>query len=618
MSSKRKHSSSWAHFTEDTSERKRAKCKYCSTFISIAGGSFGNLNRHMKTKHPLIPLTIERQSPVDVPDSNSPQSNRISKSPSEASLPAALPQSSITQYIRKPPPIRRVEKIDRQVVKMVAKGHHALRIVDEIEMRTLIEMVSHCPGYQLPSRKTLSTNLMVNIYNEVMLDVKKKIQDAPALSLTTDGWTSSNNESYIAVTAHFIDADTKLCSALLTCIAYNERHTSQNLCKFLKDVMVEWNISHKVAAVVSDNAANIINAVRIGEWRSVGCFAHLLNLVVQDAIKDISDVLSQVKSVVEYFNRSTQGLKKLTATQQQMSLPVLKLKQDVPTRWNSTYDMLERIVQVKDAVIATVALLRSDLSIKEDSWEIIEGVLPLLKPFYEVTVEISAEKNITLSKVIVLNNLIQSFLQKHSSQNDKVVSVQSALKRGMENRFKDLENNVLYAECTVLDPRFKQKGFRNQRAYDSIIHGLRNKIGRVQLPQREDHQASTSTTAQDPTSSNSADTTEKIKFSIWEEYDDDIKKTIRPDNKTAAGIRELDKYLNEEYLDRKKDPLQWWQERRHIYPHLYAYVLKRFCIVATSVPCERVFSATGQIIRQRRTLLKPNKVSKLIFLHHNM
>ncbi|CAH2100536.1 unnamed protein product [Euphydryas editha] len=33
--------------------------------------------------------------------------------------------------------------------------------------------------------------------------------------------------------------------------------------------------------------------IRIGEWRSVGCFAHSLNLCVQNAIKSIADVLAK-------------------------------------------------------------------------------------------------------------------------------------------------------------------------------------------------------------------------------------------------------------------------------------------------------------------------------------
>lgn len=68
-----------------------------------------------------------------------------------------------------------------------------------------------------------------------------------------------------------------------------------------------------------------------------------------------------------------------------ISLPILKIKQDIPTRRYSTFDMLHRIVQVKDTLISTLALLRPDLNIKHDDRIIIQEVLPLLKPFYEVT-----------------------------------------------------------------------------------------------------------------------------------------------------------------------------------------------------------------------------------------
>lgn len=59
-------------------------------------------------------------------------------------------------------------------------------------------------------------------------------------------------------------------------------------------------------------------------------------------------------------------------------------------------------------------------------WEMIEGALELLKPFYEVTVEIKAEKNVTLSKVAVLK-IILKFLPKYSSKNYKLIALHSSL-----------------------------------------------------------------------------------------------------------------------------------------------------------------------------------------------
>lgn len=95
---------------------------------------------------------------------------------------------------------------------------------------------------------------------------------AQAICLTTDAWTSINNKSFIAITAHYIDTNTNMRSNLLSYIKYNERHTTENLCEFLKQEMETWTISNRVSAIVSDNAANIVAAIQSGGWRHIGCF----------------------------------------------------------------------------------------------------------------------------------------------------------------------------------------------------------------------------------------------------------------------------------------------------------------------------------------------------------
>lgn len=73
--------------------------------------------------------------------------------------------------------------------------------------------------------------------------------------------------------------------------------------------MSEFEIQNKITAIVADNASNIQSAIRKGNWRGVGCFAHSLNLVAQAAITQINEEVAKVKRIVEYFRKSSQGLR---------------------------------------------------------------------------------------------------------------------------------------------------------------------------------------------------------------------------------------------------------------------------------------------------------------------
>lgn len=199
-----------------------------------------------------------------------------------------------------------------------------------------------------------------------------------------------------------------------------------------------------------------------------------LNLIVQTGIQCISETLSKVKRIVEYFHRSTAGLNKLKNIQKQMNTPELKLKQDVSTRWNSTY-MLDRIVRVKEALIATLALLRYDLSLSTEDWALIEKAIPILQIFYEVTNEVSQEKAVSLSKVIVYCRLLSRHINHRLSQAEAegdtsaIYHLLRSLSEQLHKRYGNIESSMLHAECTILDPRFKGRGFRDENNYKKAL-----------------------------------------------------------------------------------------------------------------------------------------------------
>jgi len=80
-------------------------------------------------------------------------------------------------------------------------------------------------------------------------------------------------------------------SALLSCELYMEA------------VFKKWEIHYKIPAIVSDNAANVVAAIRESNRKLIPCFAHTLNLVVHSGMDHISLVF--LKEIVTYFRRST-------------------------------------------------------------------------------------------------------------------------------------------------------------------------------------------------------------------------------------------------------------------------------------------------------------------------
>ena len=93
----------------------------------------------------------------------------------------------------------------------------------------------------------------------------------------------------------------------------------------------------------------------------VMCFAHTINLATQKAFKvdTVARMLGRVRRVVGFFHRSVRAAEILQDKQKQLALPIHKLIQDVSTRWNSTQNMLERLLEQQPAISA--ALMSRDL-----------------------------------------------------------------------------------------------------------------------------------------------------------------------------------------------------------------------------------------------------------------
>ena len=86
-----------------------------------------------------------------------------------------------------------------------------------------------------------------------------------------------------------------------------------------------------------------------GEFFHLCCCAHILNLVVQDGLKEI-DVVQKICESIKYVRGSQRRKKSFYEFVKQMDLDGKKgLRQDMPTRWNSTFLMLQSSLSYRHA-----------------------------------------------------------------------------------------------------------------------------------------------------------------------------------------------------------------------------------------------------------------------------
>lgn len=88
-------------------------------------------------------------------------------------------------------------------------------------------------------------------------------------------------------------------------------------------------------------------------FRYFHCVCHIINLTVQDSIKqspEIKQYLEEASNIVTYFKQHVQCQSELTNAQHNAGKDTLKLIQKIETRWNSSWEMAVRFVKIHQEV----------------------------------------------------------------------------------------------------------------------------------------------------------------------------------------------------------------------------------------------------------------------------
>ena len=344
------------------------------------------------------------------------------------------------------------------------------------------------PNFELASDKYYRS-LLNPTYERIKKVIREKINhdSPPIFALGLDPWSQFHN-GYLGVNAHYINDEWKRIIFCLSCVPFDERHTAENIYKNLTTVLTEWDMKEKIGLCLRDNAANMKATFKLPEstLHDAGCLAHTLQLVIKQdcfGLKTVADLLSKCSKLVTFANHSTNFYTELYE-QQRITMGIdnkanLKsLKQDVNTRWNSTYYQLESIYVLQPALVQTLNTVEgADVEFSKSEWTTMRKVLGILKPFEEATQWLQCH-DASISMAIPIVTTIILSLDEETADDHGVLTMKRSLKKGMLSRFPTMEEKEHYILATLLDTKFKRFFFREEntfyRAKAILTHSLRD------------------------------------------------------------------------------------------------------------------------------------------------
>ena len=136
-----------------------------------------------------------------------------------------------------------------------------------------------------------------------------KLQEIPGgIAVTTDIWTTDSfDKSFMTVTIHYLNNSWKLRGILLDFISIKGSHTGAEISNAMEICLQDMGIISKIVAITRDNASSNNRFLQIfaeslsqsdiqfdSTQQSVRCFAHILNLAVQNMLNIVGDKLERV------------------------------------------------------------------------------------------------------------------------------------------------------------------------------------------------------------------------------------------------------------------------------------------------------------------------------------
>ena len=436
--------------------------------------------------------------------------------------------------------------------------------------------------------------------------MKGEIDGVAHFSFTTDVWTTNvSNDSLLSLTAHWLTDSFARKTVVLHIQLLEEAHTGVYLAEKLTDMLDSWEIPmNKVHLVLRDNGANMVKAMRDASLPAIGCFAHTLQLVVHDGVlsqRAVNGLLAVCRKIVGHFKHSTVAYHRLKEIQQTLGLPQHRLKQDEPTRWNSSLYMIQSVIEQKVA-LAAYATEHGIAQLSAHQLDLANKVVAALLPVEEITKSISADAA-SVSVVLPYIRMLTKSLEKHH-HDDGVQGMKREMLKSLRGRYGDAESNEFLVCSSFLDPHFKDKCFSSGQVKTVARELLQQRLSALSTPVH----ASENIDSEEPAPKRSRTALLECFSEILQEAGASV---------SEDSENEIARYLSEPLIEFHKGNqyLTWWANNQNRFPSLAKLAQKYLCAPPTSVPSERLFSLAGDVYDEKRNRLAPERAETLLFIN---
>ncbi|XP_043548306.1 E3 SUMO-protein ligase ZBED1-like [Chiloscyllium plagiosum] len=624
----------WKYFGFDTDAEgcilqwKKIYCRVCRAQIAYSGNT-SNLAYHLEKNHPSEFHQVVKSNAEQVRE---PFTSNLLKSESESAYLSHQDPIFKTCYSQDS---KRHQEMTSMVTNFICEGLYPVSVVEEQTFKKLLKMAD--PRYELPNRKHFSTKAIPERYHTVRTAVEKELAAALWCGVTADLWTvQARNRYYMSLTAHFVGGMgsganiLKFTSKCLATFEVVDEYTTENLAHALVETFREWGISKNVlGATTSSDSENVVNACSLLNLPvHMPCFGRAINLGINRAIQlpKLCILLLKCTKLVEYFKMTPRAVCMLREKQKQQYLLQHQLVNDCSS-WGTTLSMLQRL---REQQIAIAAVLFEDsmsyqLMPEASEWSTIDGLVKLLQPFQQATEMMGKSKYPLISMVKpLLHVLLNSTLKVDDSDSHVLSAVKETIAKELSEAYALSPELELFLHCaTFLDPRYKKVPFLSASQQKQVenkileeatallekgIESFAKAEGGFAL---EEPPLKKRTVLVEPYSTGS------INFMLAEIFGQAGSRDEGQDGWRAQVVEELNNFKSQKVLELNEDPLIWWSDRVALFPTLSKLLQKYWCIPATSLPSERLFSAAGNLVNAKRNQLAPAEVDRLLFLYEN-